>query len=1717
MKLKKEKEKEKNSLLIQEIYINKRSLTYKIFLYFYSLFQEKKECNLFFKFVLYFIETFQFISYAFSSLHYNSWKIELSQIKLISYIIEAFRMSTFINYLNYKVYSIVLYFFLVFIFILCLIVILQILFYDSFSKIFRCLLTFTNSIIDLMVIVMYIPFTEIFLIPIKCIDGNVYGVKDSEKCWTRVHYLNLTLGIIGAFLLFIWCIFMINFKFYPFQKLMSTIRITSNNDKVITLMKLVAILQNLLITNEYLSLIILLIISIIIFLNYYNNQTYNNNKLEFIITMKNLIIIWIYFVLFLSKIFQNFIANGFVYLFIFGCPIVIILSFIINREKDFDCFHLAGNINNLNEYIKKIRSNCKLIDSFIDRNKNGRNDNEDEGQRNIILLKGNIRMHNIICSDKDCPLKKFMNNEGNFNVQKQCLLNYMNIFFNKGLKMYPNNVQILILYIQFNYTKRFNLNIVKTNLVLLKNLECTINEKFIIYCMEQFIKDKNEYGYNLNNENDKENKIKIDIIEQQYQKLKFFIENSTKLYGEFWGIFSTHVSSNIKTKKLYSLGEKLNIYLKEINNLWDNGLKNRRISDECQSIVQLYSKFLLEVLWDQKKSKEVNKKLNDDYLNNFNINENKKDKQENNNIFVRIDESIDNQDFLLFGDSDEKGNCKIIQCSLSFANLLGYEKNDIKGKPLDIIFPNILIEGNSKYFENCINLLHNGQNSQNNLSYQENELNKNRKLIIVKSRMGYIFPLYSTFMFLDDNDYSDSYFVKIKMETKESKSEYAYYILANNNFSIESISSSAINLGLTLDLLKKYVVKIDILIRTENDKAFNIFENYRNYKEEPKKVIWVFPDIIYPKDNTQQNKKEKPEELVDKSKKKEYYLQIETLNFNGNENIAFVFKFIEVSSKKKRKKFNNKSFIPKCNKHLVMFDLLKLCYIRTFLVDVKSGFNNLRSKDDYEDIEKSKKENFRLNIKRNKIKERFSSIEEYDSSEENEKIIYKSLITKEKINELEVYNYSDIRNFINSLPLYGKDVNLERFRPNGDKYSVGKEHMSLIKIQMSKFCKRIDENFHLEQHIKMKNKSINLNANNSIHIDSPKSSNTNNYLFSNKESKSAHLSSTIQGEEFNKGLESDSSSILSNIFKGKSIKYIRILGVFLFILTFILVSIIFFIILFQMDKIKRKIEFLKNSYLILNYMLYIKFYVTEGVLTKTLDFYFPSIIFEGKDSFLNLIKQELSLYRQQLTEAYDIFISNELSEKLKYFMKNTNITIDTLTANKPEKLTIMFNNAINRITASINDLESDVNLMYIKNRSTFELMNNLINEYYLNWESVIKILFNDFVKETNSKIQLMILVLLYFIFSLIIIFIFLKLLSKFSLEREKPINLFLTLKKAVFENLKNCAENFSNQILNKFFGIEDNEEESQEDYQENIQPNDINIAKFKAQNEFSSSILRAFSFINYIIIIIVFFLLNLSYFIFSYFDFTNGMENILYLISLFDKINYSQSNFILSINIFKSFFFNRSIPILNYNNSEQIFFENFLNLSDKFEDSIIYISKKKSFLNEKFIKTYEHYLYGNFQEFLIQEFYQKNAKNLEKYIKYGLKPLETRIFEEIRYFTMKYCDLPEEDRKNSEISNIFKESEFRMGEINILVQYIIRNWYNGALALIINYSFEYQSNSKFKYIILFISLIIIAILYYSIIWKTYEEKLNILLKGSADLVNLIPKEIKNIIIKKLNE
>ena len=1361
---------EKNDYFFQDININNKTLTNKVFSFFYSLFQIKN-LKRFLLYILMIIETIQFISYAFSSPHFESWKININHIKLLSKILGAFRISTLMQFIDYKIYTIILYFLIIFIFIIFLIIIFQILFGDLSSKLYRFSINIIKQMIDIISIVFYIPITEIILIPIKCVNGKVSDVKSGENCWENMHYLNATLGIIGALLLFFWCIFLMWLNYFPFQKNMSTNRITSNNDVIIIILKLCIVLQHLLITNEYISLTILLLISIIMFYKCFNEPTYNNSKLETFITIRNLIIMWAYFVLLLSKLLKNYIENGLIYLLLFCIPIIIFFSILISKEQNSNSSYLFNSNYNLNDYIKMAKNNIELIDSFIEMNNNNiRNGNENQSQRNLILLEGNIKIHNQMCDNKDCPLTKYVKNEGNFNIQRQCLLNYMNIFFTKALKRFPNDVQLLILYVQFNYSKRYNLNSVKINMLQLKKMKCTIKEKFIIYCMEQNMKNNGEFNLNINNNQD--NDSQIDIIGQKYQKLKYLIENSIKLYAEFWGIFATNITNNINTNKLYSLGEKINRYLNEINNLWDNYLKNRRISTDYQNIVQLYSNFLLEILLNKNKSKEVSKKLSEDNLNNFHQKDDKKFKSNNNNGIDKIEPLVDNQEYLLFCDSDEKGNCKIIQCSGSFAYLLSFQKYEIIGKSLEIIYPELLLEAHKKFLEESILCLHN-ENNQKFSSYQDNNNNNNFKLIMVKNRIGYVIPLYASYTVSDDNDYSDSFIIKAKMEYKESRSEYAYYALVNTDFVILNISSSAINLGLTLDLLRKYEIRINYLVRTQKNRILNIFEKYSDFEDEAKIITWVFPDQIYPKDDSNnmndKDKEEHIEEYIDNSKKKKFNLQIKMIKTNENEIIAFVFKFTEISLKKKNKFLRNDLYTPKCNKNQVMFDLLNLCYFRSLIVEEKSGLRNLRNEEDKADIEE---EPNTPRKRSQKIKKKLI-MEEAESSD-SDKEINNNLLTKEKILELQANNFLEIKDFIFSLPVYGSEVSLEKFRPNGEKYSASRLTESLIKIKLSTFCMHLEDKYHVEQLFKKKknknNNNNNNNNSNNFNLDSSKSIKNNNSLLSANTSVSSSTDSTmssIHGEEMNKNIASDSSSTLSSVFKGDSIRYIAILMFFTFIEIILFVSIEFIIIINHINKLEKKINFFYNGYSVLTVMLYTKYFVSEGVIANQLkESYYP-VKLKGLNNFLINIKNELALLRGEFLETFDSLSSKDIPKEYTDFVSKTKLYIYTITVNRTEIMTLLFNSAMTRIPSTINDLVIDPTIMEMRNRNTYELMLNLINEYFVNWEKVISILFNDCEKSTKFNIPLLIIMLVFFIVSISIFIIFLKLLSKFMLDREK--------------------------------------------------------------------------------------------------------------------------------------------------------------------------------------------------------------------------------------------------------------------------------------------------------------------------------------------------------------
>ena len=918
----------------KNIYMKKnKNLKIKIFDYFYYIIYERKSTSSFILAVLYILEIIQLISFAFTSPHTNTWKIFSEPFNIISNIISGFRLSPLLRFISFEEFEIIFFTFNALQFIFFLNLLTQVFFRESNTKTYDILISITNYLIDPLSIFFYIPIIELFLIPLKCNDSYIFINKNEFKCWSSIHYLFITLGSISAILFFISIMFINIYYFSPFQIKNSNIKLNSLINVHLLQIKFIYILKYIFIKNEYISIAILLIFSIFLLYEEIKNPIYNKSSLELIVNVRNILLVWTFFLLLVAKLCFETKINNLIYLLIFGYPFIIFgyIMFYKDHENTFN--YSNHKFNNINSCLSQTLFLIKLIDSFIDDNNNNLKYKENTNPKNEILLKGFIKIHSEKCLKDDCPLTKFIKNEGNFIVQKQCLLNYMSIYFNNVIKRFPYNLFLKLYCIHFNISKNYHLNNAKTNLELIKKMENDFNEEFIIYCMEQqIVKSKNK-DIDFGNEAEKENSL----LDHNYKRLKDLITNCTKLYVEFWGILAKKVKNNLNISKFYKIGENLNIYLREIKYLWEHNLKDKKISIENEVSAQLYCRFLREILWDQKSSQIIQKKINEEHINrgnNYAI-------EEHFDSYKHITES---QDYMLYLNSTEKGKCRIIQFSNSLIYLVRYQKIELINKPLEYLIPTPLVSGHEDKMKEYINNYHIQKNSEND-SLQNGA--KNKIFILIKDKLGYLIPFNAQYTIFDDTDFSNHFLIKTKLEFTDAKSSYAYYILTKSDFSVETISSSAIHLGLSMDLLKKYVIKINILIRDSKDSTIKLFDKYKEYLEEPKKIVWVYPDIIYPKNDNLKKKDMSIQDLIKISGKKEFKLQIREMKFKEGEILGFLFKITEIQSKKDNKIKTEKMIKKQMphDKHEVIFDLFKLNYIRTLLVKHKSGFRNLRGRE----------------------------------------------------------------------------------------------------------------------------------------------------------------------------------------------------------------------------------------------------------------------------------------------------------------------------------------------------------------------------------------------------------------------------------------------------------------------------------------------------------------------------------------------------------------------------------------------------------------------------------------------------------------------------------------------------------------------------------------------------------------------------------------------------
>ena len=1672
---------DKINMLNQDLILENSSISNKIYNYFYNIVRTKKETSFLELYILYILETIQLISYGLSQPHTDIWKENNSSIKKVSDIISILRISSLMKYVKFYIYLIIFFILVFLIFSFCVFLIVNILFFKSESKFFSSSISIIRNIIYPLYIFFYIPITELVLLPLKCNSENkVDIVKDGIKCWESLHYLYSILGIISSVLFFLCMIFLLNLYFYPFNYHDSSIRIRSDIDNAYLFIKYIFVLRYILVKNEYLSIAILFILSLYALIEEFKYNSYNNNRIEIVVNLRNSLVLWTYFMLLIAKFFQSTQINGIIYIFCLGIPIVIICFVLLVNENKSNLDYNIMNYNNTKEYLVKVRNLIKLVTSFIKNSKTARFGAEVINQKEDILLKGIIKIHSLECIKEDCPLTKFMENNGNYNIQKQCILNYMTIYFNSGMKRFPFSSKLILYNIHFNFTNRINMNSVRNNISLLQNSYNTHKTNFLLFMLSKDIrnmKSKDVNGDSSDYEQEHE------ILNQKYRRLRYLIENSTKLYGEFWGIFATNLTNNLNTFKLYNLGQKLNLYLKEMDILWNNELKNKKVDSENQVIIQLYSRFLLEILWNKKKSEEISKKLNEEDQRNHDT----KKKRNKNTEINNIEEDLESPNYIIYCTSDEKGDCSITHCTNSIANLLGYMKIDVIGKKIEVLMPEIFKSGHSIMLTEKIRQIHLKRKSDRN-SYRENEKKKN--FVVAKSKMGYLIPLVTQITINEDSDFSNSFIIKAYLEAKDTKSVYAYYILTKPDLTICSISSSSINLGLTMDILNKYAVNIEYLIREKNYESIDFIRKINEYEEELKEVIWIYPDLIYPKNKIYDEiKKEELFDLIKSSYKKKIYIQISTMKFGETNLVGYVFKIVDTISKKKNEVINPDSFIPK-NKKEILFDLLSLNYIRTETVKKKIGNRNLREKED--NIENEKQLN-KANRDKNKKITNISNVDEIiESSEENKKINVE--LTKEKILELQTKSSKDIQDFIELLPFFGEEIFVEKMRPNKEKYAIGKNHDALIKISIANFVTKIEQRINSNPELLRRLKGIKK--------DETKENDVKN--------------------EINHGFTSDISASLANIFKSKSIAYIKLISLIFFGIFFLLIIFEFIFTILNVGIIKSNIVKMKNAYQLLESICFIKYIITEAVLTnKYKDEYIILTEYKmTKEENIDYLKLELEALSQDFRSIYDDFASTSPSEFSKnyqnYVSSNTQVLVYSISNGEKIDLNLPYSVAMNRIPNSvyyistIMDESIEINM---EERNTYELIYNLLNGYYASIRSLTLILAEDAVISSKTSIVGNITFYSSFVFTITFLIIIWHLLTMFLMERQKPINLFLTIKKQIFEDLKNASDDFSNKLLNKLFGNEDNEEQNQKDYQANIREKDINIIKFKSPHNLKKNDKHNEEQLRNFIKLILFFIIIEAYIMYKYFYAKEYIDSVKKFLDVFNITLYSYIDITTNIDISKSFFYDKTIPLFKVPHSNQDgidvgtpFYNFFYNLSHSFDEMIIATSNTKSFLKLKYKDNFAKYVYQDFSEMIkVNTTYVPNESLLKLFEK-GFKPVVFNVFERLRFFWIK-AFLEEQNSIQNR----------RWCDIDFLLLYVIRPWYNKLIEIMHEESNHFLNGARVVQISLFIVVLVVFILCYFIIWKSYEENLNILLQRSFDLIKLIPEEIKYIIVSKLNE
>ena len=504
-------------------------------------------------------------------------------------------------------------------------------------------------------------------------------------------------------------------------------------------------------------------------LNAYYTLLYQNRQNKILMHMSNifsLITFFGYLTLFFGKIFRTIEFNGLLYLFIFDIIIIIIYHYSYKRKEIKFVNIDYKTINNSEDYLNYIIKYYTIIKNINKRS-------------SLFLLKSFISKLEEKCFDPDCPLNKYLHGLEKGIECQYFLFQYCDKLFQYGISKFSDNIALKNNYSTFLLIEMNNKKKAAMILNTIKNQLICLQMNYNIYRTEHLINNYRKQENNVNN--------RMENYSNNIHELKSLITKVTLSRCEFLSlILGSKIKKVDNFKKIYSLGSIIQKNNKKIDEIFNELIITKANNIE---IINLYSEYVEKILEDEDKYEQCQKKkkLILSNIQSF---------SENNFFNFDIDTLKEKNIFPFLIISADLKNLGIIKdCSIGLSKIFGYQKEELVGKNINILIPEI--------FHKKHDLLLVQHTKNNKFKFYE-DLSKNKiyspdflKLnvyAVTKSKLLISLKLKLFFFKTEENDlvYVVEIIKDIPMINDENNNDLKCCILTDENFLIQTFTPNSI-------------------------------------------------------------------------------------------------------------------------------------------------------------------------------------------------------------------------------------------------------------------------------------------------------------------------------------------------------------------------------------------------------------------------------------------------------------------------------------------------------------------------------------------------------------------------------------------------------------------------------------------------------------------------------------------------------------------------------------------------------------------------------------------------------------------------------------------------------------------------------------------------------------------------------------------------------------